>query len=99
MAEIKLATGEVVIVDDATAKDFGRFAWRLSRDGEVVADMQEFEVMLSRIVCGLARGDKKIVVHTNGDKLDCRRCNLSASDAPARGARKVIKNNLHNSRK
>jgi len=98
MAEIKLATGEVVTVDDATAKDFGRFAWRLSRDGEVVADMQEFEVMLSRIVCGLARGDKKVIKHTNGDKLYCRRCNLSSSDVPARGVRKLVKNNLHNAK-
>lgn len=58
--------------------------WRLSKDGAIQRyyghNGQRKWVILKRAILGILPGDKRVVINVNGDKFDCRRCNLLAVD-------------------
>ena len=79
MAEITLSNGKRVMVDYADVKTLNCMHWYES-GGVAVASFlsvgQLVVVSMPRYLLGLNPGDKRMVTHINGNKLDCRRANI-----------------------
>ena len=48
-------------------------------------------IMMARLLCNLPKGDKRQVVHKNGNALDHRRCNLCLTNYGQRNAHSRVK--------
>jgi hypothetical protein len=93
MAEIRLARGQVSIVDDGLVAKLSPYQWYLSNKGYVVARAGGRKLILMHRVIA-APGEQQVVDHRNGDKLDNRLSNLRAcSRAENARNRKMHENN------
>lgn len=80
MQELKLTTGEVVLVDANILKDVSKYDWRIAFDGNVCAYIGRYDFMLCRLVMDATTGDGQIIKYKNGNPLDCRKENLFIVD-------------------
>lgn len=92
MAEIRLARGQVAIVDDEACEALSGHRWYLGTGGYAVASHGGRVLIMHRVV--MAAADGQIVDHHNGDKLDNRLENLRlCTHAENMRNRKIHKNN------
>lgn len=79
MAKITLSNGDSALVDYEDYQRISHMHWYLS-GGVAVASFlsvgQLIVVSMPRFLLGLKTGDKRVVIHSNGNKLDCRRSNI-----------------------
>lgn len=80
MAIIKALRGQEIIVDDEDLSSLEMVQWRIHTLGypcrSVMDNGRYYIVYLHRHLMGLAKGDRRMVDHINGNPLDNRRENL-----------------------
>jgi hypothetical protein len=79
MAEITLSNGKRVIVDELDYLRVNKLHWYESSGVAVTSyrtDGALVVISMPRFILGLVPGDKRLVSHRNGNKLNCRRSNL-----------------------
>jgi hypothetical protein len=82
MAELHLACGQVVLVDDEDLPKVTGFNWRTDKRGAVIATIPKAKsppriVVLNRLILGIAHGDTdELVGFSNENRLDFRKENL-----------------------
>lgn len=78
MKELKLsgktANGKSVKVDDDDYKKYSHLRWHLSDTGYAVRRTNGETTRLHRLIMNCPEG--MVVDHLNGDRLDCRKCNM-----------------------
>lgn len=75
VATIPLTQGKVAVVDDADVEELSRYRWHaVNYHGYWYARSREG--LMHRILMGLARHNRLVVDHINGDGLDNRRENM-----------------------
>lgn len=91
--EIKLSSGDVVIVDNVDYEWLSKFNWGLAKGstGKKYCarrklkheDYDVYQIKIHRLILGLiGKQNRHIQIdHINGDGLDNRRCNLRACNA------------------
>ena len=73
------------VIDECDAH-FATHRWRLHSAGYAKGRIDGQDALLHRAILGLARGDGLEVDHIDGDKLNCRRSNLTYRDARTESA-------------
>lgn len=84
MREITLTNSEkVALVDEEDFEELSKWSWYLHNDGSAVrrkslldGSRTSWIERMHREIMGLSRGEKKVVDHRNGIRLDNRRANL-----------------------
>ena len=97
MAVIELSNGNLAMVDDEDYQSINRLHWYKSGDVAVASFFSSVGmvvVSMPRFLLGLKTGDKRVVIHSNGNKLDCRRSNIKIKTrADVMSASKIKTNN------
>jgi hypothetical protein len=81
MKEILLSCGKVALIDDDDYERISQYKWHYNKNGYAIRNMRidtnvYTAVYMHRFICGLERGDKRLVDHKNGNGLDNRKNNL-----------------------
>jgi len=79
MSEVILSNGKRVIVDELDHVRVNKLHWYESSGVAVASYRNNGELVvisMPRFILGLAPGDKRLVSHRNGNKINCRRSNL-----------------------
>ena len=76
MAQFKLKTGHVVLVDDEDFKRAGRYKWHIMGDGYVGRCWRENKKVRTQYLHKFILETTHKVDHKDGDRLDNRRSNL-----------------------
>ena len=50
--------------------------YRTVKERNTQGKMVKYKIFLDREIMGLSRDDPRVVIHKNGNSLDCRVCNL-----------------------
>jgi len=91
MKEIGLNAGFRAVVDDEVFAWLNQYKWTADRHGDIcyavrrlkLRDGRDRSTSLHREILRIPYGDRRIVIHKNGDGLDCRVENLAIEDARA----------------
>ena len=82
MRQIKLASGDEVLVDDEDYEFLSRWKWKLHPQGYASRNSWQGDkyvtLLMHRVICQPLPGQE--VDHRNGNKLDNRRLNLRSVD-------------------
>lgn len=84
MVKIHIRDNYYTLVDDADAPKLQGKKLYLTTRGCADFYLNGKKESVHRYILGLKHGDKKIVYHINGNRLDNRRSNLGVTDATSR---------------
>lgn len=78
----KIPLGKFALVDDEDQRMIDGYTWHINSVGYAVAHCSQRGelVLMHRLVMGCEKGDKRIIDHINGNKLDNRKANLRVTD-------------------
>src|SRR6266566_1493572 len=78
MQKISLTQGRSALVDDKDYAWLSKWKWHCTEHGYArrCGYPEKSPISMHREILGLQKGDRKIVDHKNGNKLDNRRSNL-----------------------
>lgn len=99
MVELTTKCGTTFSVDADVAEEHGHLAWRLDKDGYVyrkttISGKRGRSVRLHRVVLGVSDPDV-YVDHKSGNKLDCTRDNLRATNRAGNARNRMKRGDLH----
>jgi hypothetical protein len=88
---IQTSAGNEILISAEDKEKAMRHSWCLSQTGYPVASIKKRVTKMHRYLLGLERGDKRIVDHINGNRLDNRRENLRICNQSQNGKNIGIK--------
>jgi hypothetical protein len=94
MKEIKLTQGKVAIVDDDDYDRIVEFgSWHFMNIGYAGSCARRQKTYLHRFIFGLNPGDKRVVDHIDGNKLNCQKSNMRVCEVKQNLANRGLNKN------